>query len=442
MTALGEISMFTRIALTNDHSDIRFEENGVIGRRSILPGGIRVLSEKVPGQRSVSLALWIGAGSRDEAPGHEGSTHFLEHLLFKGTHTRTAREISELGDFLGGAMNASTARAYTNYYGRVFADDLPQLLELLIDMVTASRLDEADMELERGVILEELAASEDDVSEVAEQAILPLVWGQHPLARPVGGSREAVRALAPEAMRSHYRANYRSDELVVTAAGDVDHDALCAMVLALLENSGWDLTPGVAPQARRRGEDIVYATGGENMIAHPGRQTAVVVGMPGLTLSDADEQAAIVLDTVLGGGQSSRMFQEVREKRGLAYSTYSWMMSNPEGGIFALEAQCQPDVAHEVAHVMQECLNDVAANGITEQELLTSFHQRRAQLVFSAETNGFRRSRLGFAELIRGEIWSIEENLQAAKSVTCHDVQQLAQRLAAGPRSLVIAGEQ
>ncbi|MDP9800289.1 putative Zn-dependent peptidase [Arcanobacterium wilhelmae] len=433
--------MFSRIPFTADQGDIRFEENGVIGRRSILPGGIRVLTEKVPGQRSVSLALWIGAGSRDEAPGHEGSTHFLEHLLFKGTHNRTAKEISELGDFLGGAMNAATARAYTNYYGRVFADDMPQLLELLIDMVTASRLDEADMELERGVILEELAASEDDVSEVAEQGILPLVWGSHPLARPVGGSRDEVRSLAPEAMRSHYRENYRSSELVVTAAGDVDHDELCAMVLALLRHSGWDLTEGAEPAPRRRTGDIAYTAGSEKFIEHPGRQTAVVVGMPGLALSDADEQAAIVLDTVLGGGQSSRMFQEVREKRGLAYSTYSWMMSNPEGGLFALEAQCQPEVAREVATVMGECLDEIAANGITEQELLTAFNQRRAQLVFSSETNGFRRSRLGFAELIRGEIWSIEENLRAARGVTREDVQRLAQRLASGPRSLVIAGE-
>ncbi|MCI5826595.1 MAG: insulinase family protein [Arcanobacterium sp.] len=416
-----------------------FEEDGVLGRRSLLPGGIRLLTEHVPGQRSVALGFWVGAGSRDEAPGSEGSTHFLEHLLFKGTSTRSSLDISTLGDFLGGTLNAATARQYTCYYGRVFATDMPQLLELLVDMFTDSTLDPQQMETERGVILEELAASEDDVSEVAENAILPLVFGDHPLARPVGATMELVSALDHRHMIEHYHSVYRSNELVVTAAGDVDHDQLRQLLLELL-GQRWQLDTGAAPAARRRVANLEFTSGGERFIEHPGRQSAVVVGMPGLPLSSDDEFAFYTLDTILGGGTSSRLFQEVREKRGLAYSTYAWGVSWLEGGVVAMEAASAPENARAVAEMMGQCLDDIAAHGVSDHEVETAFNQRRAQLTFAFEDNGFRRNRLGQAELMRGELMSLEESVARSRAVTAADVQKLAQTLAAGPRSTVIAG--
>lgn len=453
-----------------DVPEISFSENGVTGRRSILPSGVRVLTEHVPGQSSVALGFWVGAGSRDEQKISSGSTHFLEHLLFKGTSTRSALDISRLGDFLGGTLNAATARQYTCYYGRVFSSDLPQLVELLADMLTDSRLDPADMETERGVILEELASSEDDVSEVAQMALLPAVCGDHPLARPVGGTMAEVRALDHQHMIDHYRAVYRPAELVVTAAGAVDHEQLCDLVTQMLSRH-WDLTPAAAgggadsvaagvaraahdaagtaahsalvtPAPRRRVADIAYTAGSEQIIAHPGKQSDVIIGMPGWRIADPHEYAAVMLGMILGGGTSSRLFQEVREKRGLAYSAYSWQMPWQEGAVFAMEAACAPENAAKVVQVMHECLADIAANGVTEDEVLTAFNQRRAQLAFAAEGNGFRRMRLGSSELLRGQLTSLTEEVARFAAVTPADVQALANELAGQARSVVIAGPQ
>lgn len=193
--------------------------------------------------------------------------------------------------------------------------------------------------------------------------------------------------------------------------------------------------------ARRRGvHNIEFTQGGERIIEHPGRQSAVVLGMPGFAEGDSDLDAFYAMNTILGGGTSSRLFQEVREKRGLAYSSYSWMMKWNEGGVFALEAACAPENTETVQRVMFDCLDDLAANGVTDNEVETAYNQQRAQLTFAAETNSFRQNRLGTAELIRGELRSIDEILQAARQVSAYDVQRVAQRLASGARSVVIAG--
>lgn len=432
---------FTRVDLPlDDLSDVTFDEDGIIGRRSILPGGIRVLSELVPGQRSVSAGFWVGAGSRDESQGYEGSTHFLEHMLFKGTPTRTAQDISNEGDFLGGTLNAATSRQSTSYYGRVFSADLPQLLELLVDMLTHSVLDKDEMEIERGVILEELAASDDDVTEVAEHALLPLVLGDHPLARPVGGTAESVKALDHTHMFEHYTSVYHPSEVVFTATGDVDHDELCAMISALLNSAGWTLAEGKLPAPRRRLHDVQYSGGSELRVERPGRQTAIALGLPGLPLGDNREQTLTALNLILGGGPSSRLFQEIRERRGLAYSTYSWSTASAEGGAFIMEAQCAPDNAEVTAQIMGECLDRLAHDGVSQQEVNTAFNQYRAQLVFASESNGFRRSRLGQAELLRGYLTSMTTLLERARNITAEDIQGLAQHVAAGERSLVIVG--
>lgn len=421
----------------NCFDQIEFSESGIVGRRSILPGGIRVISEKVPGQRSASISFWIGAGSRDELQGHEGSTHFLEHMLFKGTKTRSSAEISRLSDFLGGAINAATSRQYTCYYGRVFATDIPQLLELLVDMVTDSVLDPAQMEMERGVILEELAAADDDVNESVETALLPLVLGDHPLARPVGGTKETVAALEHQAMLKHFTENYHGRELVVSAAGDIEHDQLCKMILDLFSKRNWDLTAGILPNPRRRVAEINYSAGENLVLAHPSRQSAVVIGFPGLQLGSELEITASMFDIILGGGTSSRLFQEIREKHGLAYSVYSWNLSWNEGGIFALEASCAEENTEKVAALMHECLAKIAQDGVTQEELDTAFNQKRAQLVFASETNGFRKNRLGYAELFRGELLSVEENLRLSREVTPQMVQNLAQKLVSSHSSSV-----
>ncbi|VEI12640.1 M16 family metallopeptidase [Trueperella bialowiezensis] len=418
---------------------IGFDDDGVLTERTVLPCGIRVITQNVPGQKSVALGIGVGVGSRDERPGTEGSTHFLEHLMFKGTDTRSAEDISALGDYLGGTLNAATSRTYTVYYGRVFQSDLPQLLELLVDMIARSTLKPEDMELERQVILEELAASDDDVAQVAETEIQRLVMGSHPQARPIGGTHETVTALDHEHLVEHYRANYHAGELVVSAAGAVNHQELCAMVSTLVEAAGWQL-PDRAPVARRKVADVVYTAGCEEFMERPGRQSAVVVGMPGKRLSDKNDSVLAALETILGGGQSSRLFREVREKRGLAYSTYAWSASYHEGGIFAMSAQCAPESTQKVAQIMGDCLDEIASDGVSAEEVETAFRQRRARLIFAIENTSFRRSRIAFAETVRGSLRTIDEVLDQAREVTAEDIQACAQECAARARSVMTVG--
>lgn len=431
---------FSRIDLPLAPTEITFSEDGVIGNRSILPGGVRVITENVPGQKSISVGFWVGSGSRDEARGYEGSTHFLEHLLFKGTQIRDAQDISRLGDFLGGSLNAATAQNYTVYYGRVFDSDLPQLLELLCDMFINSQLDTAAMEVERGVILEELAAIADDVSQVALQSALPLLMDNHPLSRPIGGTQQTVQALTNSHMREHFQERYVPSELVVTATGAVEHEEFCAVLQALLTGAGWELIVGALPAPRRRTADICYGESAELYVPHPAQQSDVLIAIPGLALGDSREPVLNALTAILGGGTSSRLFQEIREKRGLAYSAYAGAMKSNEGGAVIMEAQCQPENTAVVAKLMIQCLEELAQSGASAEEIETAYRQIRAQTVFAMESSSFRRNRLGMAELLRGELVSIEYLLAQAREVTATQIQELAGELAAAARVQITAG--
>ena len=218
----------------NQHADtlIHGADGGSEVRRSVLPGGVRVLTEAMPGQRSATIGFWVGVGSRDEAPGQHGSTHFLEHLLFKGTKRRTALEIASAFDEVGGESNAATAKESTCYFARVLDTDLPMAIDVIADMITGAVLDPQEMEQERDVILEEIAMDSDDPTDVAHENFVAAVLGTHPLGRPIGGTPAAIRAVARDSVWDHYRRYYRPDELVVTAAGGLDHDVVCGLVVA------------------------------------------------------------------------------------------------------------------------------------------------------------------------------------------------------------------
>jgi predicted Zn-dependent peptidase len=245
-----------------DVPELSFQAAGeALVRRSVLPSGVRILSEHVPGSRSLTIGCWVAVGSRDEQPGHFGSTHFLEHLLFKGTTTRTALDIAISFDSVGGEHNAMTAKEYTCYYAKVRDKDLSMAVDVLTDMLTASLLDPVEFENERGVILEELAMADDDPADVANERLFEAVFGDHPLGRPVGGSPEAILAVTRDAVLEHYRSNYRPQDLVVTVAGAVDHDVLVAQVTRALAFAGWDPDDFAAPVARRAGADALLTQG-------------------------------------------------------------------------------------------------------------------------------------------------------------------------------------
>jgi len=422
-------------------------DGDVLVRRSVLPGGVRVLTEQVPGLRSATVGAWVGVGSRDETSGHFGSTHFLEHLLFKGTARRSAMDIAEAFDAVGGEANAATGKEHTCYYARVLDADVPMALEVITDMVTSARLDAAELETERGVILEELAMNDDDPSDVAHEQFATAVFGDHPLGRPIGGTPETIRAVPRDAVWEHYRQQYRPDTLVVTASGAIDHDALCAQLGEALVTGGWALDPDAVPIARRAGVGAlgpgqlgIPAAGVELTIRRSTEQANVVIGGLAPTATDERRYALSVLVAVLGGGMSSRLFQEIREKRGLAYSTYAFSSGHTEAGLFALYAGCTPNKVDEVTRLLVVELERLADAPITATELSRSIGQLSGGLVLGLEDTGSRMSRLGRAELVHGELLSVDESLELVRAVTAADVQDLAIELAAAPRSVVRVG--
>ncbi|SFK35595.1 pitrilysin family protein [Cellulomonas sp. KH9] len=416
------------------------QEGAAAVRRTVLPGGVRVLTEHMPGMRSATVGAWVGVGSRDETSGHFGSTHFLEHLLFKGTARRTAMDIAEAFDAVGGEANAATGKEHTCYYARVLDTDVPMAVDVIADMVTSARLDPAELETERGVILEELAMNDDDPSDVAHEQFATAVFGDTPLGRPIGGTPQTIRSVPRDAVWEHYREHYRPETLVVTAAGGVDHDALCAQVEAALRTGGWELGATDVPAGRRVGATSAPTAGAELTIRRTTEQANVIVGGTCLNATDERRFVLSVLNAALGGGMSSRLFQEVREKRGLAYSTYSFASGHAETGLFGLYAGCTPARVDEVTALMVQELERMADEPMGAAELSRSIGQLCGGLVLGMEDTGSRMSRLGKAELVHGELLDIDESLARVRAVTAQQVQALAGELAAAPRSVVRVG--
>lgn len=416
-------------------------EGGSIVRRSVLPGGVRVLTEAMPGQRSATIGFWVGVGSRDEAEGQHGSTHFLEHLLFKGTRRRTALEIASAFDEVGGESNAATAKESTCYFARVLDTDLPMAIDVIADMITGAVLDPAELEQERDVILEEIAMDSDDPTDVAHEKFVAAVLGIHPLGRPIGGTPAAIKAVSRDSVWEHYRRYYRPDEIVITAAGGLDHDVVCRLVLDALRTAGWELKDGAAPVDRRSTTRAdITGTSGLHVVKRPVEQANIIMGCPSIVATDDRRFVMSVLNAVLGGGMSSRLFQEIREKRGLVYSTYSFASAYADAGYFGMYAGCTPSKVKQVLELLGAELDKLAADGITDEELRKAVGQLCGGIVLALEDTGSRMSRLGRAELVSGEFQDIDETLRRIKAVTAEQVQELAVVLAAAPRTVTVVG--
>ena len=418
------------------------EDGGGLVRRSVLPGGVRVLTEAMPGLRSATFGCWVGVGSRDEADGHHGSTHFLEHLLFKGTPRRTAMDIASAFDAVGGEANAVTGKEHTCYYARVLDDDLALAVDVLADMVTSATLAPDDVESERGVILEELAMNDDDPSDVVHERFAEVVLGDHPLGRPIGGTVDTIEAVGADDIAAHYRRHYTAPGLVVTAAGGLEHEAVCEAVLAQLRRSGWQLGASASPLPRRPvTTDVTGADRGRVLVVRRQiEQANVVLGTTGLTATDPRRYVMSVLNAVLGGGMSSRLFQVIREQRGLAYSVYSFASGHSDSGYFGLYAGCAPGKVDEVVTLLRAGLEELATDGVSDDELQRAHGQICGGLVLGLEDSGSRMSRLGKAELVHGEFVGLDTSLDRVRAVDAEQVRELAKELASRPRSLAVVG--
>lgn len=407
----------------------------------MLPSGVRIVSERVLGARSATIGYWVAVGSRDEAASTFGSTHFLEHLLFKGTLTRSALDIAVSFDAVGGEHNAATAKEYTCYYAKVRDQDLPMAVEVIADMLTSSLIDADEFENEREVILEELAMADDDPADVASERLFEAVFGDHPLGRPIGGSPETIADATRDAVWSHYRANYRAQDLVITVAGAVDHDELVAGVERALTAADWDLSASAQPVERRAAtaEPIERATG-LVVVQRPIEQANVLIGATGLAASDPRRPAMAVLNSAFGGGMSSRLFQEIREKRGLAYSVYSFSPSFSDAGLFGIYAGCSPAKLEQVCELMLSELSALSRDGITAEELGRAVGQLGGASALALEDSDTRMSRLGRAEITLGEFVDLDETLRRLAAVTIDDVRELATDLASRPLAIAAVG--
>lgn len=426
-----------------DQSELSFTASGgSTVHRSILRSGVRVLTEHVPGAQSASVSFSVAVGSRDETNGHFGSTHFLEHLLFKGTSRRTALDIAIAFDSVGGSSNASTGKEHTSYYARVQDKALPLAVDVIADMLTSSLIDATEFENERTVILEELAMNEDDPQDVAHEAFSEAVLGDHELGRPIGGNKETIGAVTRDAVWQHYQQNYRPQDLVVAAAGGVKHSEFVALVEKELSAAGWDLSSAAAPVARRSNAQAKISRGKPlQVIKRPIAQANILLGMPGIIGNDPRRYAMGILNTVLGGGMSSRLFQEIREKRGLAYSVYSFNQGYSDASTFGLYAGCSPAKAEQVTRLMLDEFEKIAQSSITTDELELAIGNISGGLALKFESSQARMSRLVGSEMSTGEFFDLDETIERFSAVTTEQVQSLVQDLLLGERTIVAVGD-
>ncbi len=409
--------------------------------RTVLPGGLRVITESLPAVRSAAFGIWAGVGSRDEGAAHFGATHYLEHLLFKGTRRRTALDISAAMDAVGGELNAFTGKEYTCYYARVLDADLPLAIDVLSDMVTSSLIEPKDVDAERGVILEEIAMNDDDPTDTVHEAFAAQLFGDTPLGRPILGSVDSINSITREEIAEHYAARYTPDNLVIAAAGSLDHAQVADLAGGAFAAAAARATGAAPVPPRLAGRDSGGDPGtGVRLISRGIEQANLVLGCAGLSRTDDRRFALGVLNAALGGGMSSRLFQEVREKRGLAYSVYSFSSQHADTGMWGVYAGCLPAKADEVLAICREEIAKVVDGGLTDGELDRGKGQLRGSIVLGLEDPSSRMSRLGKAELVYPRLEPVEEILASIEAVTHDEVRAVAAEVLARPKALAVVG--
>ena len=409
-------------------------------RKTVLPSGLRVVTEEVPGVRSAAFGIWVNIGSRDETAKVAGASHFLEHLLFKGTPTRSALEISSAIESVGGEMNAFTSKEYTCFYARVIDSDLSLAIDVISDLITSSLARPEDVEAERKVVLEEIAMRDDDPSDLVHEVFADTFFGKHQLGRPILGTVESIRSLSRTSIYNYYKKNYQPHDLVISVAGNLKHKKVVEEISAALSRDSFLDVPSRDFNLRPNTPIKVRSESQIGLLNRKTEQAHLLLGMPGVARNDKRRFAMGVLSAALGGGMSSRLFQEIREKRGLAYSVYSMSQQFAGTGFISFYAGCKPDKAIDVISIIREVLHDVANNGLTHEELTRAQGAVRGTLVLSQEDTGSRMSRIGKSELVYGEVLGFDQILKAVADVSSSDVRALADEFLTASPHLAVVG--
>jgi predicted Zn-dependent peptidase len=395
-----------------------------------LPGGERVGTDPLRGVRSVALGLWVGTGSRDEPPSRAGVSHFIEHLLFRGSSRYTAREIAELFDALGGELNAATSRETTVVYARVPDDRVEQALDVMTDMVFAPAFEDVDSE--RAVVLEEIAMVDDNPQDLVHDLSAEAVFGNHPLGRPVIGRAEVIAAVSPRALRSYHAGAYVGPNVVLAASGRISHERLVEMLARRRPRQ--EAASRVRRSLLRR-----MPPPGYRFLRRRTEQYHVVLAGPGIARDDERRYAVSLLDAILGGSASSRLFQEIREIRGMAYSVYTYGSQYTETGQVGIYVGTREDNLDECLTVTAGELRDIAAGGLRPGELERAKENLKGRLLLSLESTSSRMRRLGKALVTNAELVSAEETIERLMAVTEDEVTEAAATLFA-PERLSVAG--
>ncbi len=399
---------------------------------SVLPCGIRLVTETMADVRSVAVAYWVGTGSRDEPGELAGASHFLEHLLFKGTEARSAAAIAEALDEVGGDCNAFTTKEYTTFYVRLLSDHLTLGLDILSDIMWEPALRADDIEAERTVILDEILMHADEPADLATERWQSSLFPDHGLGRDTLGTASSVQRITREDIRAFFDHHYRPSNMVVSVAGDCRHDT----VAADLERRFAGTQGGSVPERTAPGPDVVAL----DVVRRPTEQAHLVYGARSVSRFDERRWALAVLNHVLGGGLSSRLFQKVREQRGLAYSVWSERAAYQDTGSLAVVVGTAPEHLDEVLHIVHDEMAQLSTDGVTERELAVAKGNLRAEMLLSGEDSGARMSRIGASLLLHGEVLSVDQVLDRIDSVDREDVLDVAAELAAAPRVMSAVG--
>ena len=394
-------------------------------KRSVHSSGLRIVTEEVPSVRSAAVGIWVNVGSRDEAPATAGASHFLEHLLFKGTTSRTALEISSSIESVGGEMNAFTSKEYTCFYARVIDTDLPMAIDVVSDLITSSIVTALDVDAERKVVLEEIAMRDDDPSDLVHDLFSDTYYGDTAIGRPILGTVKSISEMSRNTVFNYYKKKYLPQDLVVAVAGNIKHKRVVAMVEEALSRDNF-LDELGAPVLRPNTPVKNSKQQSVGLLYKKSEQAHMFYGMEGVARADERRFAMGVLSAALGGGMSSRLFQEIREKRGLAYSVYAYAQQFAGSGVLGFYAGCNPTKAIEVVEIIRNVLSDVADNGMTHEEIERAKGAVRGSLVLSQEDSGSRMSRIGKNEIVYGQVMDFDDILKAISRVSATDIREIA----------------
>ena len=387
-------------------------------RETVLPSGLRVVTDPMDTVETVSIGVWVDAGTRHEPAPINGVSHMLEHMAFKGTQRRSAQDIAEEMDNVGGHLNAYTARDHTAYYAKILKDDTALAVDVISDILLHSAMDPVELEREQGVVIQEIGQSLDTPDDVVFDHFQSTAFPDQPLGRPVLGTEELVRAMDRNTILDYMRGQYSASSMVLSAAGKIDHDAVVDLALAAF---------GDLPDFARPKPQAALYQGGDFRESRDIEQVNLLVGFNGVAYEDPDYYAAQVLSTVLGGGMSSRLFQEIREKRGLVYSIYSFASSYEDSGVFGVFAGCGEDDVIELLPVMCDQILDVTAT-VTEIEVNRAKAQLKASILMGLESTSSRCEVLARQIAIHGRFVPVAEMVAKVEAITPADVARVAAR--------------